>query len=213
DRLSAQAKLALLKNPHGGIRALLADCADCAVDALVAAHRGPAWDREGFTTLRERVRAALDRTTLGVVTEVLPIVTLADQLAGRLERTTSSLAPAVADLRAQLGGLIGPGFITEVGWQRLPDLRRWLQAAERRLDKLPSDPDRDARAMAVVQRVQREYERRRGSLPAHSRSVAELERIRWMIEELRVSLFAQQLGTAYPVSEQRVYRALDAVAG
>src|SRR5690606_41031656 len=123
------------------------------------------------------------------------------------------LAPAVADLRAQLGGLIRPGFITELGWQRLPDLLRWLQAAARRLDKLPSNPDRDARAMAVVQRVQQEYERLRASRPATHPGAAELDRIRWMIEELRVSLFAQQLGTRYPVSEQRIYRAMDALAG
>src|SRR5690606_9327647 len=71
DRLTSEAKLALLRNPHGSVRALLADCADCAVDALVAEHGGPAWDQGGFAALRERVRAQLDRATLGVVTEVL----------------------------------------------------------------------------------------------------------------------------------------------
>lgn len=207
-RLSDEAKLALLRNPHGGVRALLEDCAGCAVDALVAEHGGPAWDEAAFTGLRDRIGADLDRATLGVVTEVLPVVTLANQLTDRLAGTRgAALAPAVADLRAQLDALVGPGFVTELGWQRLPDLRRWLRGMERRLEKLPADPERDGRAMAVVQRVQEEYARCRATVPPGAAAAA--GRVRWMIEELRVSLFAQQLGTAYPVSEKRIYRALD----
>ncbi|HLU32639.1 MAG TPA: ATP-dependent RNA helicase HrpA [Natronosporangium sp.] len=205
DRLSRDAKLALLRNPHGGVRPLLDDCADCAVDALVDAHGGPVWDRGGFDKLRERVRAELDRATLGVVTEIMPVLSLAGELRQRLAATTSpSLAEAVDDLTAQLDALIRPGFITEIGWQRLPDLHRWLRAAQRRLEKLPADPHRDQTAMHTVQRVQQEYAQVRAARP----NDPDLARVRWMIEELRVSLFAQQLGTAYPVSEQRILRAL-----
>jgi ATP-dependent helicase HrpA len=224
QRLSDAAKLALLRNPHGGVRALLEDCAACAVDALMAEHGGPAWDDAGFTALREKVRADLNRATLGVVTEVLPIVTLANQLAERLDAATlpqhgaaaplrpprgTTLAASTADMREQLAALVKPGFITAIGWQRLPDLLRWLRAIERRLAKLPSSPDRDQRAMAAVHRVQEEYERLRATAPAGT----EVEQIRWMIEELRVSLFAQQLGTPYPISEKRIYRALHHLLG
>jgi ATP-dependent helicase HrpA len=209
QRLSDAAKLALLRNPHGGVRALLEDCAGCAVDALVAEHGGPAWDEPGFATLRDRVRADLNRATLGVVTEVLPIVTLANQLTQRLDATRgATLAAATADMRDQLAALVGPGFITGIGWQRLPDLLRWLRAIERRLEKLPGDPGKDQRAMAVVRRVREEYERLRATGPAGP----DMERIRWLIEELRVSLFAQQLGTPYPISEKRIYRAMDSLA-
>jgi ATP-dependent helicase HrpA len=207
QRLSQEAKLALLHNPHGGVKALLADCAGCAVDALVAEHGGPAWDADGFAALRDRVRADLDRATLGVVTEVLPIITLANQVSGRL----AGAGPAIADMRAQLAGLVRPGFITDIGWQLLPELLRWLRGIERRLDRLPAGPERDARAMATVHRVQAEYEQLRATVPGER--AAGLDRIRWMIEELRVSLFAQQLGTAHPVSEQRIYRAMDELAG
>jgi ATP-dependent helicase HrpA len=207
QRLSPEAKLALLHNPHGGVRALLADCAGCAVDALVAEHGGPAWDAPGFAALCDRVRADLDRATLGVVTEVLPVITLATQLSGRL----TGAGPAIADMRAQLAGLVRPGFITEIGWQLLPELRRWLRGIERRLQRLPAGQERDARSMAVVHRVQEEYARLRETVPGER--AAGLDRIRWMIEELRVSLFAQQLGTAHPVSEQRIYRAMDELAG
>ncbi|HLU45018.1 MAG TPA: ATP-dependent RNA helicase HrpA [Natronosporangium sp.] len=213
QRLSDAAKLALLRNPHGGVRALLTDCAGCAVDALVAEYGGPAWDESGFDKLRKQVGANLNRATLGVVTDILPTITLADELAVRLGqmRGSQAVTEAVADMRQQLAELIRPGFITDLGWQRLPDLRRWLMAMERRLDKLPSNPERDRRHLAVVQRVQDEYEQVRASLPPTRAPL--LAQVRWMIEELRVSLFAQQLGTRYPVSEQRIYRALDQVAG
>ena len=209
DRLAPDAKLVLLRNPHGGVRALLDDCAACAADALVAERGGPPWDEAGFAALQRHVRATLNRATLGVVTEVLPVLKLAGELAQRLDASGGRLpAGAVADIRAQLAGLIRPGFIADVGWQRLPDLQRYLQAVARRLDRLPSAPERDRQAMAQVHEVQQEYARlraTRGDTPA-------VERLGWMIEELRVSLFAQQLGTAYPVSVPRLYRAIDEIA-
>jgi ATP-dependent helicase HrpA len=212
DRLAGEAKLALLRNPHGGVRELLADCAGCAVDALVAEHGGPAWDEAAFAVLRNRVRAQLERATLGVVTEVLPIIQLANRLGPRLAETRGrALAEAVSDMEAQLDALVRPGFITGIGWQRLPDLHRWLRAMERRLEKLPTAPDRDRRAMASIQRVQDGYAQLRAHRPDGA-SDGELDQVRWMIEELRVSLFAQQLGTPYPVSEQRVLRAIDSLS-
>jgi ATP-dependent helicase HrpA len=206
DRLAADAKLVLLRNPHGGVRALLDDCAGCAADALVAEHGGPPWDEAGFTSLQRRVRATLNRATLGVVTEVLPVLNLSGEIGRHLDADHRRLpADAVADIRQQIAGLIRPGFVAEAGWQRLPDLQRYLLAVARRLDKLPSARDRDRRAMAQVHEVQQEYARLRAS---HGSSPG-LERVGWMIEELRVSLFAQQLGTAYPVSVPRLYRAID----
>jgi ATP-dependent helicase HrpA len=207
-RLAADAKLVLLDNPHGGVRALLDDCAGCAVDVIVAEQGGPAWDEAGFAALSRQVRGQLNRATLGVVTEVLPVLKLGQELRRRLDATTgATLGPAVADMRAQLARLIRPGFVAATGWQRLPDLHRYLLAIQRRLERLPASPARDAAAMAQVDEVRAEYE----ALAGGSDGVvpAELERIGWMIEELRVSLFAQQLGTPYPVSAKRIYQVLD----
>lgn len=209
QRLARDAKLALARNPHGGVRALLEDCAGCAVDALVAEGGGPAWDEAGFTALRQRVRGQLDRATLGVVTEVLPALTLAHEIERRLDATTAAaLAPAVADIREQLSALLPAGFVAAVGWQRLPDLPRYLQAIQRRLDKLPGDPRRDQQSMDEVHRVWQEY-RALAASPPEGVAPAALAGIGWMIEELRVSLFAQQLGTAHPVSAKRIYQAMD----
>jgi ATP-dependent helicase HrpA len=101
--------------------------------------------------------------------------------------------------------------VTATGAGRLPDLLRYLRAMERRLDRLPEDPSRDHALMAPVQRLERQYQELLASLPPE-RPAPEVEHIRWMIEELRVSAFAQKLGTAYPVSEKRILREIERVA-
>ena len=79
----------------------------------------------------------------------------------------------------------------------------------RRLEKMPESPSRDAERMAVVQRVAEDYRQALADLPPSRQRAPEAQAVRWMIEELRVSLFAQTLGTRGPVSEQRIARALD----
>jgi ATP-dependent helicase HrpA len=211
-RLADEAKLTLLRNPHGGVRALLDDCAACAVDALVAEHGGPPWDEAGFAALAERVRGELNRATLGVVTQVLPILTLAHEVAARLSaHPPAALAAAWGDLRAQLDGLVPAGFVAATGWARLPDLPRYLRGMQRRLERAGGNPERDRQFMVVVQELTEEYADLRAR--AGDEDIDALEEVRWMIEELRISFFAQALGTPYPVSEKRVWRAFDAIGG
>ena len=121
-------------------------------------------------------------------------------------------AAAQADIRSQLSALIYPGFVTGTGFRRLPDLVRYLRAISRRLDKLPDDP-RDAERMEAVHRITDAYRRVLADLPEPARSGPDAQAARWMIEELRVSFFAQTLGTPQPVSEKRIQAALDRLAG
>jgi ATP-dependent helicase HrpA len=209
DRLPAATKLTLSRYPHGTPRELFDDCVACAVDALVAGQGGPAWDEAGFAALLEVVRAELDAATLAVVSDVARVLEAAGQVDQRLrELTDPALAPSVADVAAQLSELVYPGFVAATGRRRLPDLPRYLRAALRRLERLPRDPEGDRERMASVQRLQRAL-RELADRPAAERPPPEaLERLRWALEELRVSYFAQQLGTAYPVSEQRIRRAM-----
>ena len=123
----------------------------------------------------------------------------------------SGLAPALDDMRAQFAGLIYPGFIAETGSARLPDLVRYLRGMLRRLDKLGGNQARDAERMAVVRRLAADYDAVRRELPPEARVRADVVAIRWQLEELRVSLFAQVLGTPGPVSEKRIRAALDAL--
>ncbi|MBV9203948.1 MAG: DUF3418 domain-containing protein, partial [Actinobacteria bacterium] len=115
---------------------------------------------------------------------------------------------AASDMRAQLSGLIYPGFVTATGYRRLPQLSRYLRGIERRLDKLAENPGRDAANMAVAQRAEQAYRQAVADLPAARREDPDVAGVRWLLEELRVSLFAQTLGTQVPVSENRVMAAL-----
>ena len=120
-----------------------------------------------------------------------------------------ALEPAVTDIRAQLDHLIAPGFLTAAGTTRLPALARYVKAIGRRLDKLTDNAGRDAQQMAVVHRVQDAYQAALAALPAESRTAATAAQVRWQIEELRVSLFAQTMGTPTPVSERRIMTAIE----
>jgi ATP-dependent helicase HrpA len=138
------------------------------------------------------------------------VLEAAHEAEARLRATPSPpLAPAFADARAQFAALIHPAFVSETGLPRLPDLVRYLRAISRRLDTLASGPGRDAERTAVVHRVTDAYQRAVAELPPGRRSGADVRAVRWMIEELRVSLFAQVLGTPVPVSEKRILAALD----
>ncbi|MQA24656.1 MAG: ATP-dependent RNA helicase HrpA [Micromonosporaceae bacterium] len=203
-RLTNPQKLALSRNPHRGIPDLLEDCAACALDELVAEAGGPAWDQAGFDRLREAVRPSLVETVMDVVTTVEEILSAAHAVSARL----TGPSPAVADVRAQLDGLIYRGFAADTGWERLPDLVRYLNAAHTRLDRLPGNEARDRQHMLTVRETQ---EARRELVEELGEDRDDVREIRWMIEELRVSLHAQHLGTAYPISAKRIYRAIDAL--
>jgi len=216
DGLPTRAKLALSHNPHGGVAALFADCISCAADYLMAEAGGPATDRDGFERLCAAVRSRLHEVTGDVVRRVEVALRLSHAIETRLDDVRGDAArPAVADMRAQLAGLIFAGFVTATGYRRLPHLARYLQGIERRLDKLPENPARDAANMAIAQRVEQAYahavtELRGAGLQSQPGPFdGDLREARWMLEELRVSLFAQTLGTQAPVSENRVLAALD----
>ncbi|PXY21936.1 ATP-dependent RNA helicase HrpA [Prauserella flavalba] len=211
--LSNTAKLVLTRNPHGSVAGLLEDCVDCAVDKLIAEGGGPVWDEAGFAALLERVRTSLNGTVLTVLREVENVLRAAHDVEARLADTRGdALRESLADVRAQLDSLVHKGFIAETGYDRLPDLVRYVRAIERRLEKLPSDPARDVERLREVDWLRQEYQAVLDTVPPRTAPSPELAEIRWMIEELRVSFFAQTLRTAYPVSVKRVLRALDDAA-
>ncbi|GLH97486.1 ATP-dependent RNA helicase HrpA [Phytohabitans aurantiacus] len=205
-RLTNETKLALSRNPHRSVVDLLDDCAGAAVDRLLAEHGGPAWDEAGFGVLRDHVRAGFVDALVDVVDKVRRVLAAAYTVEQRLKSSNRlDLMPSLTDIRAQLGGLVYRGFVTATGWQRLPDLPRYLTAIERRLERLTQNPARDLEQTRRIEQVQQEYDQLRRELAGNPG----LYQIRWMIEELRVNFFAQALGTPYPVSEQRIYRAMD----
>ncbi len=208
-RLSNSDKLALSRSPHGSVAVLLDDCVLAVLDDLVDRFGGPVWDEQAFTALREAVRGELDEGVAATVTTVQAILSRAAELESQLAGTSRlDLLPSLADMRTQLGSLVYPGFVTDTGIRRLPDVSRYLQGIERRLDKLPLNVQRDRDRMLRVQALEQELAARSRPVPGRPLS-ADVTGIRWMLQELRVSFFAEALGTPYRISEERVLRALD----
>jgi ATP-dependent helicase HrpA len=207
-QLDPRTRLVLGINPDGSLAALLDDCADAAVGAAVTA---AVWARDDFIALRDRVAKSLVPTTLDVVSHVEKVLAAAQEVQLLLPaQPNRAQAEAIADVRAQLDRLLPSRFVTRTGVAQLPDLARYLTAIQRRLDQLPQAINADRERMARVHAVQNAYQNLVGALPSARRAADDVGDIARQIEELRVSLWAQQLGTPRPVSEQRIYRAIQA---
>jgi len=210
DRLSNQQKLALSRNPHGSVQALFEDCATAAADRLIAERGGPAWDEEAYRKLYDAVRADLVELTTLSVQRVQQVLAAWQSCERRLKDTTSLVLVAnLRDVTEQLAALVHPRFVTDTGLKRLPDLMRYLVGVDRRLQQMPTGVQRDTTRMEKVREIQAEYADLLAAQPAGRPLPPAVRDIRWMIEELRVSYFAHALGTAFPVSDKRVFKALD----
>ena len=210
-RLSNADQLALAAAPHGSPRAVLEDATVAALDALTAEAGGPAWDADGFARLRAHVAGHLAERTAAAVAAVVRILDAARAVERRLEalRGAAALAPAREDVERQLARLVAPGFVTATGVKRLPDVERYLRAAERRLERLPDAPAPDLDKMRGVHELEAEHARRLAAWPAGRPVPAALHEVPWLLEELRVSHFAQALGTRGQVSAKRIRRVMD----
>ncbi|MDX3370382.1 ATP-dependent RNA helicase HrpA [Streptomyces violaceoruber] len=213
EKLTNQQKLGLSANPHGSIQALFDDCATAAADKLIADFGGPAWDEESYRKLYDRVRAEIVDTTVRTVGQVQQVLAAWQACERRLKAVRSpALLANLQDVRGQLDALVKPGFVTEAGIKRLPDLMRYLVAADRRLQQMPTGVQRDTSRMEKVHEMRDEYAWLLEQMPQGRPVPRQVLEVRWMIEELRVSYFAHALGTAYPVSDKRIVKAIDALA-
>jgi ATP-dependent helicase HrpA len=213
QKLTNAQKLALSANPHGSIQGLFDDCAMAAADKLIGDFGGPAWDEESYRKLYDKVRAEIVDTTVRTVGQVQQVLAAWQACERRLKAVRSpALLPNLQDVRGQLDALVKPGFVTEAGVRRMPDLMRYLVAADRRLQQMPTNVQRDTTRMQKVHEMQEEYAWLLEQMPQGRPVPSSVRDIRWMIEELRVSYFAHALGTAYPVSDKRIVKAIDAAA-
>jgi ATP-dependent helicase HrpA len=213
DSLSARDKLALSRDSGGRPGEVVRDCVAAAVDDLMAEIGGPAWDAAAFAALRAHVAAGLVASTLSALRVSMAVHALARELRERLAVPVPELwAPSYDDLQAQLAGLVPADVATRTGLTRLPHLVRYLQAMQQRLDRLPQDVSRDLMLMDRVHAVEDAWHDALDSLPGGTPVPATLADVHWLLEELRVSLFAQQLGTAQPVSEKRILEVVRAHA-
>jgi ATP-dependent helicase HrpA len=182
-----------------------------AVDAGVRLRRpdGILWTKAEFEATRLEVSAGLVESLIGAVATVSAILGAARDADRALRGATSmSLVASLADAREQLAGLVFPGFVSNTGLAQLRHLPRYLRGISSRIEKLPTELARDRAWQLQIQDATSRYTAAGGRIPLAPHTPEKLIRVRWMLEELRVSLFAQQLGTAETVSPQRIAKAL-----
>jgi ATP-dependent helicase HrpA len=225
--LTMREKLALGHTPHGSVPALLDDAMGAVLDDAVAKaaasagggagsgfHEGLPWTRTAYDACLEVARERTGEELLRVVRQAASVLDLATEVRTRLPEIGSpKLAGMKVDVAQQLDELLPDGFITKAGTDRLPDLVRYLRAVLRRLDTAPEDTGRDQQRQAQVEAVLADYDDTLAALHPAERETRAARDVRWMIEELRVNLFAQNLGTRHPVSDKRIHKALDALLG
>ncbi len=223
-RLDNRTKLglaALANPPYRSTKEIVEDAIAATLDELVADNGGPAWGPEGFEELVSAVRRQVGPAAQKAVQAAVRIISKLQSLSRRMRELAamadagaSGVAVAIGDVDRQLAALVGPRFLSYAGFRGLPDIERYLAAVERRLERLPADPRRDVALTQRVRSVELKLQEARAEAEHVGASGAELhalDEVRWMIEELRVSFFAQSLGTRVPVSEERVMRALAAL--
>ncbi len=198
-------RLTLSAGPYESPAAWVDDVLACAAGGLLSRFGVMPWDGTTFDELR---RLAVDQ----LADEVWTVADASLALLGTLRDVEVALGridaarhpDAVADIRAQVDMLVYPGFLAAIGAARIADVHRYLRAVLRRMDRLPGDPAADLALMARAHRLEDEYE----LLLEHVSPTPELADLAWVLQELRVSLFAQSLGTKGKVSEKRVGAAL-----
>ena len=227
--LDTRQKLAIGRNPHGSVPALIEDAFGAVLDsgvrraastpatgltAIAASgfHDGLPWTRAAYDLALTEVQDRTGEQLLRVVTQAALVLDLATEARTRLPGITSpKLVGMRADVSTQLDDLLTDGFLTTAGADRLPDLVRYLRAVLRRLDTAPEDTGRDQTRQAQIEAVTADWHDTLVALQPAERDTDAAREVRWMIEELRVNLFAQSLGTKHPVSNKRIHKALAAL--
>ncbi|MBE0378393.1 ATP-dependent RNA helicase HrpA [Pseudoalteromonas prydzensis] len=211
QNLPNKAKLGLYFNPFGKIADLIDDCIAAGVDSLLV-KLGDVRTEQAFEQVKEQIRGELGDVVVGIATQVEQVLSIAHALHKKMKgRVDLTMITAHGDIKSQLESLIFKGFVSSHGADKLSDLIRYLKAIEKRLEKLPVDPNRDRLCVLELDKVAQEYQKLLKKVLTGMPVPQQLQDIFWMQQELRVSLFAQTLGTPYPISAKRVLNALQEI--
>ena len=206
--LDPEAKAALRTGPHADQTEWVEDCLGCALGEIIAEGGGPAWDGVAFDRLLRRAQDELHPRVTRVAQDSLDLLVALQDAERAFNRLNEDRhAAVISDIAQQVGSLVYPGFLTQVGSDRVGDIERYLKAIAKRVDRLQQDPSRDQADMELIHRLEAELDRISEAIPGDTR----LMDVAWLIQELRVSLFAQAVGTKGKVSEIRIRRLLNEI--
>lgn len=204
--LPLQQRVAIDSYPHGGAQGLVNDARIASIRDLMMEAGGAVRDPQEFEELKKTVKPQVPGAVRRAVVAVAPALVEYANVAAELKQWTG---PAIDDMKKQLEFLLPPNAITMHGIIHLQHLPRYIKAMNIRLEEMGLDPDRDADRQADVEEAQAYLANKLRNLPAGREKTREVKEIKWMIEELRVSLFAQRLGTSRTISLRRVQKAVD----
>lgn len=207
QHLTAQEKLALAASPYSSAAALIEDARAAVVRSSL--HDRVIRTEAEFIQTRDAVSATLVDQLFATVSLVAKILTKSrDVERGIRSQNSLALLGPLNDIRTQLSGLLHPGFVSAAGTDRLTHFPRYLDGMLERLKMLESEPGKDRARMSEYERMAKAFEDAGGMIPLSSDAAPRLVEVRWLLEEYRISVFAQRLGTAQPVSPQRIAKAL-----
>lgn len=160
--------------------------------------------QKAFEEQKARARTRLPAVTQGLLRLLSEIAPLWSSIKQKLDKPDASTRPLVNVLSQQLDRLVYKSFLQQTPWTSLTNVPRYLKGIQLRLEKYPTAKDRDQKHTATLQTWWNKYQARVQLNQQMNRSEAKLEEFRWMLEELHVSLFAQELRTPYPISAKRL---------
>jgi ATP-dependent helicase HrpA len=207
EKLPNKAKLSLYFNPFGQIKPLIDDIILASIDALVTAQYDPlkVRDETTFKQICELVRSNINDQALSIAKQVESGLALANQVNKHTKGNIPlNMINQVKHLQGHVNQLVFKGFVYDLGIGRLDDWNRYLRALVYRAEKVKVDPNRDRINQLEIDKAQDAYDGLMTDYKNKHMDVRDIDDIRWMIEELRVSLFAQQVGTKFPISLKRI---------
>ncbi|WP_127820609.1 DUF3418 domain-containing protein, partial [Microbacterium sp. CPCC 204701] len=213
EHLTSAEKLALAASPYPSAKALIEDARVSVADAVIArtAPDAVVRTRAGFEAVRDAFSASVVDELFQTVSLTARILTASRDVERAIrDQNSLTLLGALNDVKGQLAGLVFPGFVSRTGTARLTHLPRYLRGALDRVRTLSDNPGRDRQRMTEFERATALYADAGGVVPPPGDAPPALVHARWLLEEYRVSLFAQTLGTAEPVSLPRIQKALAA---
>ncbi|HWL42275.1 MAG TPA: ATP-dependent RNA helicase HrpA [Ilumatobacter sp.] len=192
------------------VGALVAECIEAAVDAILARSALP-WDAPAFGRIERSVTSEAAQLAADALAEAADVLAAAGRVHRRLLALTADAGrPTSADAAAHLERLIAPGFVRRAGTDRLPDVHRYVRGIEHRLDHLAGDIARDQRRMAEVRPLERAYAEAVAGLDRVTEAVRD---VAWLLEEFRVATFAPAIGVHGQVSPKRIRDAYQSATG
>lgn len=216
EKLPNKAKLGLYFNPFGQVKALIDDCIAAGIDQLIQTFQQQQQldirEQRVFNQCCDFVRADINEVVLKIAEKVERGLTNAHSVQKKLKGNVPlNLINGHAQVKQHLQSLVFAGFVSEIGASRLDDWNRYIEAIVKRFEKLPIDPNKDRLHQLNLDKVVELYQSHLAKVPQGQMTPQALTEVRWMIEELRVSFFAQQLGTKIPISAKRIFNHLDTI--